>query len=441
MESKVKSQLVNKTYTSQLDKIEDDDRDANSELYRLPVSGTNILVAPGKSIMSDSGVAYCYVYVIQQERVICKLGVYEKKTETMPMFFDLSTFPEGSMLLFEEYEMNPSKLLDFAMKEPTNTLSNNIFDYLIRELFPKVQDKKKKLNDTYGAMYPIYKKVEKSLSEWGNDNADTKARMKKELDGMKTILKLISAARKVDPTEEFLLNLKEKATDPTKLALSLVTLQPFFDVTFEIVSNDQPADVETQRRWSLDSSKKNPVLKVDAETHTLLSEETAMSVISEETMENSIRVKEPDVLPEEYNPEPEVEEQEVIEPEAEEPEVIEPESEEPEEELEVTEPVMPTRPTPVRRGQTPKLGVTKKTKAPKSEIRGTSMNAVFEPAPKSEIRGTSMNAVFEPTVKPLETGSISLNEEEPTKKPNSKIKMSKLKTKPKTRTKSESIKE
>lgn len=425
MESKVKSQLVNKTYTASLDKIEEEDRDAMSELYRLPVSGHNIMIAPGKSIMSDSGIAYCYAYVIQQEKVICKLGVYEKKTDTMPLFFDLTTFPEGSLLLFEEYEMNPTKLLDFVMKETGNKSDSNIFDYLSSDLFPKIQDKKKKLNDAYSVMYTLYRKVEKSMSEGNSENAiDTKS-MKKELDFMKTILKLITATKKSEPTDAFLQTMKEKATDKTKLILTLLTLQPFFEVTFKMINSTEQfenSQEDMQRRWFLEPNQ-TPVLKVDVETHAFLGEDTVgdtLSVIPEESMETTkneykAEPEEPEAEPEE-EPEAEPEEYEVKE-DPEELEEIKPEP--------VTAPV--TRPEPVRRGQTPKTGVKKGKTAKNTES-------------KSEIRGTSMNAVFKKEPKPFTAPSISLNDPDPAESKSDKLKLKvpKLKTKPGTKSEKKS---
>jgi hypothetical protein len=443
MESKVKSQLVNKTYTASLDKIEEEDRDAMSELYRLPVSDHNIMIAPGKSIMSDSGIAYCYAYVIQQEKVICKLGVYEKKTDTMPMFFDLTTFPEGSLLLFEEYEMNPTKLLDFVMKESGDMSQSNIFDYLSRELFPRIQDKKKKLNETYSVMYALYRKVEKTMAEWvetPENTVDQKSSMKKELDFMKTILKLITATKKSEPTDAFIQTMKEKAADKTKLILSLLTLQPFFEVTFKMINPTEQfmnfhSQEETQRRWFIEQTQ-TPVLKVDLETHAFLGETTLLSVIPEESMDSETFKNEYKAEPEEYNPEPEEEPEEEPKEEPEEEPKEEPEeyNTEPKEE---PEPVPVTRPEPVRRGQTPKIGVTKKGKTAKMTES------------KSEIRGTSMNTVFAKAPEPV-SASISLNDPEPvteSKTDKLKLKVPKLKTKPptkpatKTKTKGETNKE
>ena len=172
MEGKVKSHISNNTYETDLETLEEDDMDETSELYMIPISGHNILVAPGKSMMKN-GIAYCYVYVIKNDKVLCKLGVYEKKTDTMPLFFDISTFPEGSFCLFEDYEKNPSKLVEFKMVEPDevaevaeaeditqgNTQGKsknmNVFDYLMDE-FAKIPNKRERLKSAYKSLFSTY---------------------------------------------------------------------------------------------------------------------------------------------------------------------------------------------------------------------------------------------------------------------------------------------
>jgi hypothetical protein len=387
MESQVKSQISNKLYVSQLEKIEEDDRDVNSELYMIPVSGYNIRVAPGKSIMDESGIAYCYVYVIQQDKVVCKLGVYEKKSDTMPMIFDLSTFPEGSLLLFEEYEMNPSKLIEFKMEEK-ETETNNVFDYLIRELFPKIQDKRNTLKKCYSLLYGIFSK----------DDQDK---------DMKPILKMISATikEKVDPNEAFLQTLKEKATDKTKFALTLLALQSFFNVEFQF-NSDEYENVsryeDLKQRWQFNAPK---IIEVNIDTYEMVEErdkDKLLSAIPEETsVVDSVPateiVEEPVQEPvEEEEVEPVTEPlEEIVEP-VEEPAEVAP-LEETVEEVEESEGKV-SRPAPVRKGRTPKIGVESKTV--KKERRQT-------PKMVTVPRGTSMNTV-------IQRPSVSLNEEPPT---------------------------
>jgi len=445
MESQVKSFLTQKTYTSQLEKLEEEDRDAMSELYKISISGNDILVAPGKTIMTESGVAYCYVYVIQQDKVICKLGVYEKKTDTMPMFFDLSSFPEDSLRLFEEYEIVPTRLLDFKMKEEMAS-SNNIFDYLIRELFPRLQDKKKRLNETYSLLHKIYTK----------DDQDK---------DMRPILKLISATRKTEPTESFLETLKQQATDKNKFALTLLALQPFFNVKFQFKNDTEHFEnvqkyEEMARRWAFDAPT---TLNVNIDTYEWI-QDTGLSVIPEETSKmNSVNKREP----EEFKSEPE---SEPYEPVAEtEPDLpLEPIGEleeynpEPEPASAIASVPLP-RPPPVRKGQSQ----TMKTKAPKvpkeskaPTVRGTSMNEVIEPTPSVPLnspsmndierrlpdlplndgpRGTSLNAIA--ISKPVKrTKAKSSESSESMEEPSAKIKIKRI-SKPKTKPKSESTKE
>jgi hypothetical protein len=451
MESQVKSFLTQKTYTSQLEKLEEEDRDAMSELYKISISGTDILVAPGKTIMTESGVAYCYVYVIQQDKVICKLGVYEKKTDTMPMFFDLSSFPEDSLRLFEEYEIVPTRLLDFKMKEELAS-SNNVFDYLIRELFPKIQDKKKRLNETYSLLHKIYTK----------DDQDKE---------MRPILKLISATRKTDPTESFLETLKQQATDKNKFALTLLALQPFFNVKFQFKNDTEHFEnvqkyEELARRWAFDAPT---TLNVNIDTYEWI-QDNGLSVIPEETSKmNSVNKREP----EEFKSEPETEpESEPYEPVAEtEPDLpLEPigELEEYNPEPEPASVPLP-RPPPVRKGQTMKTKAPKESKASKvpkeskvpkaPTVRGTSMNEVIEPTPSVPLNSPSMNDIERPLpdlplndgprgtslnsvaiTKPVKRTKAKSSESMEEPEPSAKIKIKRI-SKPKTKPKSESTKE
>ena len=208
----MKSHISNKTYLSNLDTLEEEDKDLKSELYMLPISGHKIMVAPGKSRMDENGIAFCYVYVIQREKVITKLGVYEKKSDSMPLIFDISTFPEGSFCLFEEFEKNPSKLLEFVMKE-----ERTVFDFLFEE-FPKIEDKKKTLKAAYKTIYETLMKEENKKD--------------KEI---KPILKVISAASKEEsPTNAFLYTLKDAVNNEKTFVYTLLALQYVFKIEFRL---------------------------------------------------------------------------------------------------------------------------------------------------------------------------------------------------------------
>jgi len=250
MESKVKSHISNKTYISVLDVLEEDDKDLKTELYMIPISGRKIMVAPGKSRMDENGIAFCYLYAIQRERVITKLGVYEKKSDSMPLIFDISTFPEGSFCLFEEFEKNPSKLIDLEMREKE---TKTVFDFLISE-FPKIDDKKKTLKSAYKTIYELLMKEEN----------------KKDKD-IKPILKVISTASKEDnPTDAFLYTLKDNASDKTVFVYTLLSLQYVFKVEFRFKTDNEKYQ-EIKGRWSIQDA--TSIVEVDVDTYEIVEPE------------------------------------------------------------------------------------------------------------------------------------------------------------------------
>ena len=401
MESKVKSELSSITYTTQLEKLEEEDKELKSELYIISVSGHDILVSPGKSIMNDSGIAYCYVYAIKQNKVVCKLGIYEKKTDTMPMIFDLSTFPEDSLRLLDEYEKNPSRLKEL---EYTNANSSNtIFDYLINTLFPKIQDKKKKMGDTYKLVYTLYMKNKQDKE-------------------MVPILKVLSAARKTDPDDSFLQTLKElstgerKTVDKRMFCLTLIALEPFFSVKFNViyVPDDDKANnfvgyttfeewKRLKERWVYDFNP-DKIIDVSVDTHEMLGErDNILSVIPEESSANlSKNVTSDETV--EYKQETESEQTESEQKEYEEP-AEEKEGSEYEIQIDPDEPVQDTEPEPESDPITAPEPMTR----PKPKRTGTGKT------PKLTRQGTSLNTVFEskPTQKSVPSGpSLSLNDVE-----------------------------
>lgn len=294
MESKVKSHISNKTYIAKLETIEDDDKDLKTELYMIPISGHKIMVAPGKSIMDDSGIAFCYVYVIQKERVVTKLGVYEKKTDSMPLIFDLSTFPEGAFCLFEEFEKNPSKLNDFEMSE-----KGTVFDFLISE-FPKVENKRKVLKSAYTIIF------EKLMKEENKQD--------KEMNRMMTpIMKIISSATKNKDkeaiiTNEFLIKLKENAlSDKMIFVYTLIALQFVFKIDFKFRTDNEKYQ-EIRQRWTIPDS--NSTLEVDIDSYEIVAElEPEPDVKESDVKESDIERVDPDIKQEpetDEPPEPEI---------------------------------------------------------------------------------------------------------------------------------------
>jgi hypothetical protein len=243
MESKVKSRISNKVYKATLD-LEPDDRDIDSELYQVTIAGRNIQIAPGKTRMEE-GIAYSYAYAIKQKKVVSKLGVYEKKTDTMPLLFDLSMFPEGSIGLFEEFERNPGKLVDLEISE-----TSTIFDYLI-PLFQKIEDKRKRLKLAYRNLHATYEREKKD----------------KEI---KPILSIISAAsRDEEPKEDFLVMLKDSANDDKKFVLTMLALQYVFQIGFDLKTDD-PELLDIMTRWNL--GKVKTVIEIDVKTKEMIRE-------------------------------------------------------------------------------------------------------------------------------------------------------------------------
>jgi hypothetical protein len=115
MTSSVNSRISPKRYESLLSEIEPDDMNIKSDLYELSIYDHTIHISPGKTIEDEEikDLVYCYVYVVKNDKVVQKLGVYERFTKEKEEFFDLSTFEKGTLCLFEKYETNPSLFLEF----------------------------------------------------------------------------------------------------------------------------------------------------------------------------------------------------------------------------------------------------------------------------------------------------------------------------------------
>ena len=234
----VKSRISNKTYTSSLALLEPEDRDVDSELYQITISERDILIAPGKNRMED-GIAYGYAYAIRQNKVVCKLGVYEKKTDKMPLIFDLSMFPEGSMCLFDEYSQNPSLLMGLEM-----STVQTIFDTLI-PLYEKLPDKTKQLKQAYRQLLDLY-----------NKDKDKE---------MKPILAAISAASKKEDTE-LITSLQAKVSDtktsePRQFVQIMLALQFVFQIEFQF-RTEEPELLEIISRWKVPKASRTIELDV-----------------------------------------------------------------------------------------------------------------------------------------------------------------------------------
>ena len=242
----VKSRISNKTYTTSLELLEPEDRDVDSELYQITISDRDFLIAPGKNRMED-GISYGYAYAIRQNKVACKLGVYEKKTDKMPLIFDLSMFPEGSMCLFDEYSKNPSLLMGLEMSN-----IQTIFDTLI-PLYAKLPDKTKQLKQAYRQLLDLYNK-EKDKE-------------------MKPILAAISAASKKEDTD-LLTQLQERLADPKtsgprQFVQTMLALQFVFQIEFQL-RTEEPELLEIIARWKIE--KPTRTIEVDVYTQQMIEE-------------------------------------------------------------------------------------------------------------------------------------------------------------------------
>jgi len=135
-DSSIKSQISDMIYNASLDDLDQTDNGVSSELYRVNVFGKNITIAPGKPRKTPKypGIVYFYIYVIKGGSAIAKLGVYEKKTtETLEMY-DLTAFPEGSLMLFDLYYNEPARINAFEeeVRQYVNKESKEIFNYLAK---------------------------------------------------------------------------------------------------------------------------------------------------------------------------------------------------------------------------------------------------------------------------------------------------------------------
>ena len=115
MTSSVDSRISPKRYESLLSEIEEEDQNIKSDLYELSIYDHTIHISPGKTIQDDDikDLVYCYVYAVKNDKVVQKLGIYERFTKEKEPFFDLTTFDKGTLCLFEKYETNPSLFLEF----------------------------------------------------------------------------------------------------------------------------------------------------------------------------------------------------------------------------------------------------------------------------------------------------------------------------------------
>ena len=171
-QSRVKSQITDKVYEVSLDDLDEDDDAFDSELYRINVFGKNVIIAPGRPIKDKriQGLVYFYVYVIKNEKAIAKLGVYEITTSENREIYDLTTFPDGALLMFDVYYNKPLLINEFEESESTNKVMEgvNVFDYLTEYVVPetnvvsKIKEQNKRITSLKISCTTYYNKIGKT---------------------------------------------------------------------------------------------------------------------------------------------------------------------------------------------------------------------------------------------------------------------------------------
>jgi hypothetical protein len=222
------------------------------------------------------------VYAIKNNRVVKKIGVYEKIEDNPSDMFDLSTFSEGSLCLFDVYERNPSLILELEeFKDEKQTVENNVFDYLLKKMNDEEIDKKVALTKN------SYKGILLVLS--------TKKKEGKENENSRIITNLLNIIKKTignkkyygEETQE---NIKKYATNLNKKILSLIVSEPFLNLRFIFTKNDEMFDDSEFREWSIKTDVKEYVI-VSVDTFDVIEtypsdslDERYMSILDSETM-------------------------------------------------------------------------------------------------------------------------------------------------------------
>lgn len=176
MESRVSSRLSAKRYETTLNEVFDEDVNFKTQLYKVDIFGHNLNIAPGKVIYDTDieDLVYCFVYAVQDDKPVMKLGVYERIEESKDLeVFDLTEFKEGAMLLFEYYETNPTKIAELETSTVASAKDENAFDLIRDNVFNQVSDiykfyesksseAVKYTKDAFNHAFELYKKMDKN---------------------------------------------------------------------------------------------------------------------------------------------------------------------------------------------------------------------------------------------------------------------------------------
>jgi len=234
----VDSRISSKTYKTDVDELEPNDQNLNSELYEVSIFNHIIKISPGLVIKEDN-LSYCYVYAIKNNKVAKKIGVYETLEES-PDVFDLSTFSEGSLCLFDVYERNPSLILELEeAKSPV--IADTAFDYLLTKINDNDPDKQIVLTkNSYKGILLILNSKKKVLE-------DENSRIITNL--LNLIKKSVTTKKYFNETTQD--SIKKYAKDLNKKILSLIVAEPFLNLRFIFTKDDMAYDDSEFREWSI----------------------------------------------------------------------------------------------------------------------------------------------------------------------------------------------
>jgi hypothetical protein len=222
-----------------VDELEPNDQNLKSELYQVSIFNHVIKIAPGLVIQEDN-LSYCYVYAIKNNKVVKKIGVYELLDDKAQDVFDLSTFSEGSLCLFDVYERNPSLILELEeVKEESD--KDTVFDYLLTKINDDEPDKKIALTKN------SYKGILLVLTQKKKVQEDENSRI---------ITNLLNLIKKSIETKKYFNEatqeaIKKYAKDLNKKILSLIVSEPFLKVRFIFTKDDDAYDDSEFREWSI----------------------------------------------------------------------------------------------------------------------------------------------------------------------------------------------
>jgi len=235
----VESRISSKTYKTNVDELEPNDQGLKSDLYEVSIFNHVIKISPGLAIKEDN-LSYCYVYAIKNNKVVAKIGVYETLDETEDIF-DLSTFSEGTLCLFDVYERNPSLILELEEASQKNEERDTVFDYMLTKINDDEPDKKTTLTkNSYKGILLVLTAKKKVLE-------DENSRIITNL--LNIIKKSVSTKKYFNETTQEAI--KKYAKDLNKKVLSLIVSEPFLKVRFIFTKDDEAYDDSEFREWSI----------------------------------------------------------------------------------------------------------------------------------------------------------------------------------------------